>query len=86
MTVAKTTDGGKDRGIAFLKQKQHDRRMKMTEKLFAGLRVVFGSRSNEHYKAELKSWARNEYGKDWVFAYNYMLEHDGKPPHAGIWR
>ena len=60
--------------------------IKMTEKLFAGLRVVFGSRSNEHYKQELKSWARNEYGKDWVFAYNYMLEHDGKPPHAGIWR
>jgi len=23
MTVAKTTDGGKDRGIAFLKQKLH---------------------------------------------------------------
>ncbi len=40
MTVAKTTDAGKDRGIAFLKQKQHDRRMKMTEKLFEGLRVV----------------------------------------------
>jgi len=23
MTVAKTTDAGKDRGVAFLKQKQH---------------------------------------------------------------
>lgn len=29
---------------------------------------------------ELKRWAQTEYGKDWIFAYNYMLANRGKAP------
>jgi len=32
---------------------------------------------------ELKRWAQTEYGKDWVFAYNYMLTHKGRAPTYG---
>jgi len=54
----------------------------MTEKLFNGLRVVFGSRSGT-YDRELLNWAKTEYGKDWQFAYSQMLQ--GKQPKTGVW-
>ena len=54
----------------------------MTEKLFNGLRVVFGSRSTT-YDRELMNWAKTEYGKDWQFAYSQMLQ--GKQPKSGVW-
>ena len=53
----------------------------MTEKLFAGLRTVFGSRSN--YNKQIEEWARTEYGSDWRWAYNHMIK-TGKPPIKGI--
>jgi len=56
--------------------------MKMTEKLFKSLRVVFGSRSDT-YDRELMNWAKTEYGKDWQFAYSQMLQ--GKQPKSGVW-
>jgi len=31
-------------------------------------------------RAELKRWAQTEYGKDWIYAYNYMLNHNGRAP------
>ena len=56
--------------------------MKMTQKLFTGLRVVFGSRSDT-YDRELMNWAKTEYGTDWQFAYSQMLQ--GKQPKPGVW-
>ena len=29
---------------------------------------------------ELLTWAQTEYKKDWRFAYNFMLTHDGRAP------
>jgi len=83
MTVAKTTDGGKDRGIAFLKQKQHDRRSTMTAKLFEAMRVVFGSRDNTRYNQQMLCWAKTEYGTDWAWAYQHLAK-TGKTPTKGI--
>ena len=31
-------------------------------------------------REELKRWATTEYGKDWFFACNYMLTHNGRAP------
>ena len=53
----------------------------MTEKLFAGLRMVLGSRLN--YEKQIEEWARTEYGTDWHFAYNQIIK-TGKPPIKGI--
>ena len=53
----------------------------MTEKLFAGLRTVFGSRSD--YNKQIEEWARTEYGTDWHFAYDQIIK-TGKPPIKGI--
>lgn len=55
--------------------------MKMTEKLFKGLRVVFGSRPD--YNKQVEQWARTEYGTDWQFAYAQIMK-TGKPPIKGI--
>ena len=29
---------------------------------------------------ELLTWAKTEYKKDWRFAYQYMLDHNGRAP------
>jgi hypothetical protein len=34
---------------------------------------------------DLSTWARIEYKKDSMYAYNYMLEH-GTAPRAGDWK
>lgn len=48
--------------------------------LFDGLRVVFGSHNNNK---DLQTWAKVEYGKDWKYAYNYMLNNNGHCPKSG---
>jgi hypothetical protein len=58
--------------------------MKMTEKLFSSLRVVFGSRDNE-YDKDLLTWAKTEYGKDWRYAYEYAKKNNGQGPKMGIY-
>ena len=55
----------------------------MTEKLFANLRVVFGSRSKKQYDQQMLCWAKTEYGSDWEWAYQQILS-TGKPPVKGI--
>jgi|TARA_B100000780_G_scaffold132348_1_gene92819 hypothetical protein len=42
------------------------------------LRVVFGARKASH--ESLLIWAKTEYGKDWRFAYEHMLDNNGQPP------
>lgn len=53
----------------------------MTEKLFDGLRAVFGLHND--YNKQIEQWAKTEYGSDWNFAYNQII-HTGKPPIRGI--
>jgi hypothetical protein len=57
--------------------------MKMTEKLFNSLRVVFGSHRSKRNDPQILCWAKTEYGNDWRFAYDYMTEHN-KTPIKGI--
>lgn len=35
--------------------------------------------SNKH-RNDLLTWAQTEYKKDWRFAYQYMLDHNGRAP------
>ena len=47
------------------------------KKVFKVLRDMFGSKpSIDTYLV----WAKTEYKKDWQFAYQYMLDHDGAAP------
>ena len=34
----------------------------------------------DRHRKDLLTWAQNEYKKDWQFAYQYMLNHDGRAP------
>lgn len=35
---------------------------------------------SDGYRDQLRTWAQTEYKKDWQFAYQYMLENNGKSP------
>jgi hypothetical protein len=39
-----------------------------------------GSAKSAAYVSALRTYAKTEYGSDWVFALNYMLENDGQGP------
>ena len=41
---------------------------------------------NYKWEQDLMTYARTEYKKDWQFAYNYMLNNNGKGPKMGVWR
>jgi hypothetical protein len=30
---------------------------------------------------DLLTWAKTEYGKDWYFAYNFMMKNNGRGPN-----
>jgi len=32
------------------------------------------------HRNDLLTWAKTEYKKDWRFAYQYMLDHNGRAP------
>lgn len=53
----------------------------MTTTFFNALSRLFnGSRRNVAYNNNLMTYAKTEYGTDWQYAYNYMLDHDGTAP------
>ena len=37
-------------------------------------------KSDTPRRNDLLTWAKTEYKKDWQFAYQYMLDHNGKSP------
>ena len=37
----------------------------------------------QSYDNSIKRWAQIEYGRDWVWAYNFILN-EGKPPVKGV--
>lgn len=42
-----------------------------------------GTRRNRvKYEAELLTYAKTEYTKDWQYAYQYMLDNNGKGPQT----
>lgn len=43
-------------------------------------------RDYSKWENDLKTYARTEYKKDWQFAFNYMLNNDGKAPKMSEWR
>lgn len=43
-------------------------------------------RDYSKWEKDLMTYARTEYKQDWQFAFNYMLNNDGKAPKASEWR
>ena len=35
---------------------------------------------SDSYRSQLRTWAKNEYKKDWQFAYQFMIENNGRAP------
>ena len=58
----------------------------MVEKLFTGRVSLLGYRSQTTFEKEMLTYAKTEYGKDWQFAYQYMLTHEGRGPKAGVYQ
>ena len=53
----------------------------MTLNFFGSLAKLLGGRSmSAAYRKDLLMWAKTEYSKDWEFAYNYMINHNGNAP------
>ena len=50
----------------------------MAKTLLEGLRVIFGSQQRP-YNQQIECWARTEYGTDWHFAYNHIMDNNKKP-------
>ena len=55
----------------------------MANKLWASVRAAI-TMENERHHRDLLIYARTEYKKDWRYAYNYMLQNDGKGPSFGV--
>ena len=58
----------------------------MASMLFNGLVSLFGSRSRSTFEKDMLTYAKTEYGKDWQYAYQYMLTHNGRGPRAGVYQ
>ena len=57
----------------------------MTEKLFNGLVSLLGNPlPTRKFEKEMLTFAKTEYGKDWQYAYSYMLSHNGAGPRIGV--
>ena len=57
----------------------------MVVKLFTGLVSLLGNPSPRGtFEKEMLTYAKTEYGKDWQYAYHYMLTHKGTGPKMGV--
>lgn len=56
----------------------------MVERLFTGLVSLLGNQSPGTFEKEMLTYAKTEYGKEWRYAYEYMLTHKGKGPKIGV--
>ena len=53
----------------------------MTLNFFRSLaKLLGGRRMSAAYRNDLMTWAKTEYPKDWEFAYNHMINNNGKAP------
>jgi hypothetical protein len=83
LTVAKTTDTGKDQGIAFLKHLNFYRRQVMKDFIWTHLTDLFRSR-NSVSETQMLQWAKTEYGKEWQYAYYHVLPNLIKNKEKGV--
>ena len=59
----------------------------MFRETFAGLVSLLGNPSpSKAFEKEMLTYAKTEYGKDWQYAYSYMLSHGGRGPRAGVYQ
>jgi hypothetical protein len=56
----------------------------MFEMTFNGLVSLLGPKPSNRFEREMLTFAKTEYGKDWQFAYQHMLDHAGKAPRMGV--
>ena len=56
----------------------------MVERLFTGLVSLLGYRSQTTFEKEMLTYAKTEYGRDWQYAYHFMLTHNGQGPKMGV--
>ena len=56
----------------------------MFEMTFNGLVSLLGPKPSNRFEREMLTFAKTEYGKDWRYAYSYMLTHGGRGPRAGV--
>ena len=58
----------------------------MTTTFFSALSKLFnGTRKNSvAYKNTLMTYAKTEYPNDWQYAYQHMLENDGRGPGGAV--
>jgi hypothetical protein len=60
---------------------------KMFRETFAGLVSLLGNPlPTRKFEKEMLTYAKTEYGKDWQYAYSYMLSHGGRGPRAGVYQ
>ena len=43
-------------------------------------KLLGGRRMSAAYRKDLMTWAKTEYPNDWEFAYNHMINNNGKAP------
>ena len=59
----------------------------MATTLFNGLVSLLGNPSpSKAFEKEMLTYAKTEYGRDWQYAYQYMLTHNGQGPRAGVYQ
>ena len=57
----------------------------MVERLFTGLVSLLGNPSpSKAFEKEMLTYAKTEYGRDWQYAYQYMITHKGQGPRMGV--
>ena len=55
--------------------------------LFNGLvSLLVNPLPTRKFEREMLTYAKTEYGKDWQFAYHYMLDHAGQAPKMGVYQ
>ena len=59
----------------------------MFKETFSGLVSILGNPlPTRKFEREMLTYAKTEYGKDWQFAYHYMLDHAGQAPKMGVYQ
>lgn len=52
---------------------------------FNGLVSLLGNPlPTRKFEKEMLTYAKTEYGKDWQYAYQHMLDHSGSAPNMGV--
>lgn len=58
----------------------------MANLLYKNLLTMLTWKSSMKNNRDYMVYAKTEYGKDWRYAYQHMLDNQGKGPRAGIFQ